>query len=173
MTEFVYYVNGTFTPASQAAVALNDLGLVRGYGVFDVLRTYGRTPFCLREHLERLQRSAAQIDLPLPWSLAELTEIVHGTLARNAAGEEVRDVTVRIVVTGGASPGFLLPSGEPTLLVMLAPVKPYAAQDYTAGRALITVDLPRFMPTVKSLNYISAIRGQQRAQAQGAVEALY
>ena len=106
MSEFVYYVNGIFTPASQAAVALNDLGLVRGYGVFDVLRTYGRAPFCLREHLERLQRSAAQIDLPLPWSLAELTAIVHATLARN----EAVDVTVRIVVTGGASPGFLLPA---------------------------------------------------------------
>ena len=56
---------------------------------------------------------------------------------------------------------------------MLAPVKSYPAQDYTAGRTLITVDLPRFMPTVKSLNYISAIRGQQRARAEGAVEALY
>ena len=169
MSEFVYCVNGTFVPASRAALALNDLGLVRGYGVFDVLRTYGRTPFHLRAHLERLQGSAAQIDLPLPWSLAELTAIVEGTLAQNDA----TDVTVRLVATAGASPGFLLPAGEPTILVLVAPVKPYAATCYTQGSSLITVDLPRFMPSVKSLNYISAVRGQQRARAQGAVEALY
>jgi len=33
--------------------------------------------------------------------------------------------------------------------------------------------LPRFMPTVKSLNYITAIRGQERARTAGAIEALY
>ena len=41
------------------------------------------------------------------------------------------------------------------------------------GASLITVDLPRFMPTVKSTNYISAIMGQQRARRAGAIEALY
>ena len=169
MREFVYCVNGTFVPASQAALALNDLGLVRGYGVFDVLRTYGQAPFHLRAHLERLQGSAAQIDLPLPWSLAELTAMVERTLAQNDA----TDVTVRLVATAGASPGFMLPAGEPTLLILVAPVKPYAATCYTQGSSLITVNLPRFMPSVKSLNYISAVRGQQRARAQGAVEALY
>ena len=59
MTDYLYYVNGRFTPASQAAIALNDLGLVRGYGVFEVLRTYGDHPFGLRAHLERLAYSAA------------------------------------------------------------------------------------------------------------------
>ena len=68
-TDFVYYVNGEFVPAATASLALNDLGIVRGYGVFDVLRTYGPVPFALRQHLERLQRSAAALELPLPWSL--------------------------------------------------------------------------------------------------------
>ena len=77
MTDYIYYVNGEFIPASAAQIGLNDLGFVRGYGVFDVLRTYGVTPFGLRAHLERLQHSAAQIDLPLPWSLAELESIVQ------------------------------------------------------------------------------------------------
>ena len=169
MNDFLYYVNGAFVPANQAALALNDLGLVRGYGIFEVLRTYGDRPFGLRAHLDRLAYSAEQIELALPWSLDDLAAIVMETLARNAAN----DVTVRIVVTGGPSSNFLMPEEHPTLLVMLAPVRPYAEHFYRDGAALITLDAARFMPTVKSLNYIPAILGQRKARAAGAVEALY
>ena len=137
MSDFLYYVNGAFVPANQAALALNDLGLVRGYGIFEVLRTYGDRPFGLRAHLDRLAYSAAQIELALPWSLDDLTDIVMETLARNAA----TDVTVRIVVTGGPSSNFLMPEEHPTLLVMLAPVRPYAEHFYRDGAALITLCL--------------------------------
>ena len=169
-TEFVYYVNGEFVPAAAAALALNDLGIVRGYGVFDVLRTYGPAPFALRQHLERLQRSAAAIELPLPWSLAELTELVHATLARNG---HPRDVAVRLVLAGGGSANFLTPEERPSLAIILAPVRPYPPELYATGARLITVDYARFMPDVKSLNYITGILGQKRASAAGAVEALY
>ena len=169
MSDYIYFINGEFVPAGAAGVGLNDLGLVRGYGVFDLLRTYGAAPFGLRAHLERLQRSAAQIDLALPWSLDEIEAIVHRTLAQN----DPTDVTIRIVVTGGASSNFITPENRPSLIVMLAPVKPYTAATYAAGASLITVDFARFMPTVKSLNYITAIMAQQRARAAGAIEALY
>lgn len=173
MADFIYYVNGALIPAAEATVAAGDLGLVRGYGVFDVLRTYARQPFALRPHLQRLQRSAQQIDLALPWSLQQLEEIVHSTLAANAAVEPGSDLTIRLIVTGGPSAGFLLPDGHPSLLVLVAPVRPQPAQHYREGARLITVDIPRFMPSVKSINYIPAILGQQRARAAGAVEALY
>ncbi|MBW7881591.1 MAG: aminotransferase class IV [Caldilineaceae bacterium] len=169
MPDYTYYVNGEFVPASQAAVGLNDLGLVRGYGIFEVLRTYGTAPFGLRPHLLRLERSAAQIDLPLPWTVEELERIVYATMERNDA----TDVTIRIVVTGGASSSFLMPEGAPTLLVMLAPVRLPADHYYSDGATLISVDFERFMPTVKSLNYIPAIMGLQRARKEGAIEALY
>jgi len=167
--DYLYYVNGNFVPASQASLRLDDLGLVRGYGVFEVLRTYGVRPFGLRAHLERMQRSAAQIELDLPWSLAEIESIVEATLARN----DPTDVTVRIIVTGGASSSFLIPEDRPSLLVMPAAVKPYPEQFYREGVTLITYDSPRFMPTVKSLNYITAIMGQRRARAASAIEALH
>lgn len=167
--EYLYYINGKFVPAGQAALRLDDLGLVRGYGVFELLRTYGVQPFGLQAHLERLQRSAAQVELTLPWSLADLEAIVRETLARN----DPTDVTIRIIVTGGASSNFLMPEGRPSLLVMLAAIKPLPEHLYSKGATLITFDAPRFMPTAKTLNYITAIRGQQRARAAGAIEALY
>ncbi len=173
MADYFYYVNGGFTPASEAAVPTGDLGLVRGYGVFDVLRTYDRAPFALDHHLARLQRSAEQIDLALPLPLAGIEQRVHECLAHNAGIEPEVDVTVRIIVTGGVSPSFMLPDGEPSLMILVAPVRAVSPQLYSEGAALITADIPRFMPSVKSINYVSAILGQKQARKAGAVEALY
>jgi branched-chain amino acid aminotransferase len=170
----VYYVNGEYVPAQRASLPLNDLGLVRGYGVFDVLRTYDHRPFKLREHVQRLQKSAASIGIDAPWSTQELEQLVHETLRRNYdANPDLGDVNVRLVLTGGPSDNCFTPQRTPSLAIMISPVPPRDEALYARGAKLITVDLERFMPTVKSLNYISAIMGAARAQEAGAVEALY
>lgn len=164
-----YYLNGQFLDAQSATLALNDLGLVRGYGVFDYLRTYGGRPFKLREHVLRLLTSAHAIALELPWSAAEIEAIVAETHRRNPWAE----AGIRIVATGGPSDNFMLPAGKPTLAVLVTPLTPNSTAEAERGVKLITVTMDRFMPTVKSLNYIGAIMATKQAQAAGAAEALY
>lgn len=170
MDELIYYVNGAYVPASEAALPLNDLGIVRGYGIFDLLRTYGSVPFRLRDHLLRLQRSAQQIKLDLPWSLDQLEAIVAETYAAN---NNLPDASIRIVVTGGISDNFMTPQQRPSLAVMVHPVTPYAERYFHAGCKVVTTRIERVMPTVKSLNYIGAIMAMKEAAAVDAVEALY
>jgi branched-chain amino acid aminotransferase len=170
MTSYMYYINGDFVSSEDAGLPLNDLGIVRGYGVFDLLRTYGRSPFRLPQHLERLQRSAARIDLALPKPIDEIGRIVYQTLEMNP---HASDVSIRIVVTGGTSASFLMPEDHPSLIVMLAAVNPSNPAHFEEGAKLITVDHERFMPMVKSLNYITAIISLKEARKNGAVEALY
>jgi len=169
MGELTYYLNGEFVPATQAALPLNDLGIVRGYGVFDLLRTYGLSPFRLRDHIHRLESSASQIALQLPWSAEELEGIVLETYKRNP----IPDASIRIVVTGGPSSNFMTPQGKPSLVVMVHPVSPYPAHYYTEGCRATTTLVEHSMPTVKSLNYIGAIVAMEDASKQGAVEAIY
>ena len=169
MGELTYYVNGTFVPADEAALPLNDLGIVRGYGVFDLLRTYGTVPFRLRDHIHRLESSASQIALALPWSTEELEDIVLQTYARN----EIADASIRIVVTGGPSTNFMTPQGKPSLVVMVHPVTPYTESYYRDGCKATTTLVERTMATVKSLNYIGAIVAMEDASKTGAVEAIY
>ena len=169
MTNTIYYLNGEYIASQSAALPLNDLGIVRGYGVFDLLRTYAGIPFKLAEHVARLQRSASAIGIELPWSAAELEEIALETYRRN----DLPDATIRIVVTGGVSPNFMTPPDQPTLAVMIEPVVNYAPAEYEAGAKLVTVEMARFLPTVKSLNYIAAIMAMKVASKVGAVEALY
>ena len=169
MGNLVYYVNGQYVAADQAALGLNDLGIVRGYGVFDLLRTYDGKLFKLHEHVLRLERSAALIGLELPWSTAEIEAIARATYMRNA----IANATIRIIVTGGAADDFMTPQQRPTLIVMVNPIVIPAPEQQSHGVKVITTRIERMMPTVKSLNYITAIMAMQAARRVGAVEAIY
>ena len=169
MGNLVYYVNGHYVAADQAALGLNDLGIVRGYGVFDLLRTYDGKLFKLHEHVLRLERSAALIGLELPWSPAEIEAIARATYMRNA----IANATIRIIVTGGAADDFMTPQQRPTLIVMVNPIGIPAPEQQSHGVKVITTRIERMMPTVKSLNYITAIMAMQAARRVGAVEAIY
>lgn len=169
MVQPIYYVNGHFVPADQATLPVNDLSIVRGYGVFDYTRSYKGKPFKLHEHILRLERSAKAIDLTMPWSTQELEAIVQATFARNGFS----DAGIRIVVTGGPSDDFMTPQQQPSLLVMITPIKSSAAQQQAEGVKVTTVEMDRILPTVKSINYMGAVMAVEAAKRQGAVEAIY
>ncbi len=169
MGQPIFYVNGNYVPADQAVLPINDLGIVRGYGVFDMLRTYNGVPFHLQDHLARLARSADQIDLALPWSLADLESLVLDTHGRN----DYENAALRIIVTGGPSPDLGTPQGNPSLVVMVLPISLPPAEQYERGCKATAVEMVRERPSAKSLNYIGAIMAVQEATREGAVEALY
>lgn len=169
MAQPIYYVNGNFVPADQAMLPVNDLSIVRGYGVFDYTRSYGGKPFKLHEHILRLERSAQAIDLRLPWSTTELEQIVQEIFDRN----DFPDAGIRIVVTGGPSDDFMTPHSQPSLVVMITPIKINVAAQQAQGAKVTTVVMERILPTVKSINYMGAVMAVEEAKRQGAVEAIY
>jgi len=165
----IYYIDGEFVPANEAVISVNDLALLRGYGVFDFLRTYNGVPFLLDAHIDRLRRSAELIDINLPWSDPEILDIVMETLDRNRYAES----NIRILVTGGDSLDGLIPIGKSKLLVMVAPLKRLPPDVYETGVKLTTSRIQRLFPGAKSTNYIAGIRAMAAAKKAGAVESLY
>jgi branched-chain amino acid aminotransferase len=165
----IFYIDGKFLPETDAGIPVNDLAILRGYGIFDFLRTYGGKPFHLKDHLKRLEHSAKSIDLKLPLSLEEIHDIVIETLKRN----QHKDSNLRIVVTGGQTIDSITPCGKPRLLVMVTEVCPCPSKWYEDGVKIITVPLERQIPAAKSLNYLSAILALKEAYQQKAVEAVY
>lgn len=98
-------INGA---ASDGSVPATDSSVLRGDGCFEVIRSYGTTPFRLDEHLERLGRSAGMLEIDLP----PLEQIADWALA--SAGE-LPDSVVRIVATRGPNvPGV---EGGPLVIV--------------------------------------------------------
>ncbi|MFP4476151.1 MAG: aminotransferase class IV [Desulfatibacillaceae bacterium] len=165
----VYYCNGEFVPAAEAAVPVDDLALLRGFGVFEFLRTYNGRPFGLDQHLARLEGSARFISLELPMSLADIAGVVHETLSRNSHPES----NIRIVVTGGSSPDFITPSDNPRLIVMVTALRRCPEWWYERGVKVALVPVSRAFPRAKSIAYVQAVVSMRAAREQGAVEALY
>jgi D-alanine transaminase len=64
-TEWIW-IDGKTMPLAEAKIGVEDRGFQFADGVYEVIRIYGGVPFTLEEHLDRLQRSAEGIELPLP-----------------------------------------------------------------------------------------------------------
>lgn len=169
--EPIYYLNGKFIPKSKAAISLWDLGLLRGYGVFDFIVTYnGGIPFLLDKHLKRLFKSAGMIGLDIPWTLDQLKLLVTKTVRKNSDGKEK---IIRIIVTGGETKDGISPGTKPTLAVMVYDRKRFPRKYYQNGIKVITYDYNRESPQAKSLNYIQAVKAVNLARKKSAVEAIY
>ncbi len=165
----IYYVDGNFVPANQAAISVNDLALLRGYGIFDFLRTYNGVPFYMDAHINRLRKSAEQIGLAIPWSHDQIRDIILETLRRNNHPES----SIRLLVTGGDSPDGIFPVGNSRLIVMVSGIKVIPATWYESGVKITTTRIMRLFPEAKSINYIGGIRALEIARQQNAVESLY
>ena len=146
----IYYVDGEFMPAESAVIPVDDLAILRGIGVFDLLRTYDGRPYFLDAHIDRLEASAQKIGLTLPWSHDEIAGVVKATLAKN----DMPEANIRIVVTGGSSHDFMTPSGPPRLLVLVSPIPKLPETWYTDGVKIISWEVERPIPGAKSIQQI-------------------
>lgn len=169
MSQLICYVNGAFKPVDEAYLPVQDLAILRGYGVFDFMRTYNGKPFKLYDHLLRLENSARLIELEMPAPVAEIEAIVYEALARN----NLPEANIRVVITGGVTADGITPSSTPGLIVLITHVHLYPAECYEKGVKVITVELDRYLPGAKTINYIPAILALKKAKAAGALEALY
>jgi len=114
------WMNGALTPWEDAKVHVLTHGLHYGTGVFEGIRAYdtprGPGIFRLREHLERLQKSAELYYMPLPYTTDELRAATHELLVRN----ELRSCYVRPIAFRGAGHMGLFPLEAPVDVAIAA-----------------------------------------------------
>jgi branched-chain amino acid aminotransferase len=168
-TNVWWYISGQWMHPDKATISINDIGVLRGYSVFESLRTYDRRPFHLDQHMTRLFRSARLIDMDIPWSAEHIAEIVREVIKRNT----YRHATIRLLVTGGESEDGILPSGIPALAILITPLQERDMELFARGCKLITTRLQRNAPEAKTANYIAAVRALKEAVRRGATDALF
>lgn len=164
-----YCVFGTkIIPLERAGLALNDLGVLRGYGVFDFLRTYNGKPFLFEEHWRRFCASAKLLGLSVPVSGVKARSLIEALLKKNGN----KEASIRLVLTGGVALQGMHPS-RPVFYILEEPLYQFPPSVFRKGAALITEEYMRLFPSAKTTNYIRAVALQKKKRAARAVEILY
>lgn len=155
---------------SEPTISAWDLGLLRGYAVFDFFVTYNKKPFKLDEHIERLSSSAQAINLDIPYPKQEIKDKVFRIINAN---QNLKELAIKIVVTGGLSSDGFYPDGKSNLIILAEERHTLAQKFYEDGIAIKTDDFIRHLPQAKTNNYIEAIRTVRQARKEGFYDVLY
>ena len=173
--ELLVYIDGQYYPKSQAKISVYDHGLLYGDGVFEGIRAYNAVVFKLKEHIDRLYRSAHAIMLQIPLTKEEMIQAVLETLRKN----NFRDAYIRLVVTRGVGDLGINPNKcpKPSIIVITDTISLHKSEAKEKGvTAMISwvkrdsVDATTH--EIKSLNYLNSVLAKIEANISGVDEAI-
>ena len=168
--KLVHYLDEKWVKDNDLKISGFDISVLRGFGIFDFLRTYNQQPFMCKEHVDRLFRSSKILDIKLPFTKGEITQTILEGIKKNK--KECEDFNIRIVVTGGVGVDSVTP-GKPSTIVIFSEVQDYPQSYYEKGVKVITSLEKRTLAQAKSLNYLMGVILLQKAKKEKAVEVIY
>lgn len=163
------YFNGKIIPLLKAKIDPYDLGILRGYGVFDVMCTQNGKPFLLDEHWKRFQNSAKKVGLKIPVG----KEKYKGILKKLMETNRYKKYTLRTILTGGLSSDAFTYCGQETFYILAEKFVSLPENLLEKGAKVITSEYLRELPEVKTANYVHAIRHQDKKYKSDALEIIY
>lgn len=172
MTDMLVYLNGEFVEYEKAAIPVEDRGFLFADGIYEVVRVYGGQPFQMEPHLKRLEFSAAELELNLPFGIEEFDRLSRELLAKNGH----TDATIYIQVTRGVAPRthhFPPADTKPTVLILTRPIKHLPAEYRETGVSVIThPDIRWGRCNIKSVSLLPNVLAKEQAHRAGCFEAI-
>ncbi len=154
------WLDGRFLHEDRALIPATDPAFLYGHGVFEVARAYAGVPFRLKDHLERMRRSARHFDIA--FRAPDVAPVVRELCRRNRAP----DAYVRITL-----------SARGRLLVIVRKLEPVPRAWYERGAEVMIAPWRRDprAPLVghKTLNYLENVLTHREARRRGCADALY
>ena len=169
------YINGDYYEKEDAKVSVFDHGFLYGDGVFEGIRIYSGKIFKLKEHLDRLYKSAKALMLEIPLTPDELKKDVEDAVKRN----QKENGYIRLVVSRGEGDLGVNPflCKKASVIIIVGDIQLYPEKYYTEGISVITSSLRRVSPDcfdvrIKSLNYLNNALAKIEAAQVGCMEAI-
>ena len=162
------YYNGTYGPLEEMTVPMNDRACWFGDGVYDAGPCRNYHIFAMDEHVNRLFRSAAALQIKMPVTKQELKDILNDLVLKMDSG----NLFVFVQVTRGtAIRRHAFPEGPANLWITLFPAE---ILDGTVPVSLVTTEDTRFFHcNIKTLNLIPSVMAAQKAEEAGCFEAVF
>ncbi len=167
------FLNGQIVPEEQGLISVFDRGYCYGDGVFETIRVYRGRPFRWAQHLDRLNRGAAFLGIPVPQTAGELRKVADELIR----GNEMPECVLRVQLSRGVGPRGYLPkgAGEPSLVMSLHPAPDWDPEQgppyrvtFSRYRMVAHSPVTAFKTTDRLLNVLAAAE----AEAAGADDAI-
>jgi len=165
------FLNGKFLPLEQAMVPVLDRGFIFGDGVYELIPVYSRAPFRMDEHLARLERSLASVQIKNPYAREKWREIILQLVAK----QPWEDQGIYFQVTRGvAKRDHAFPPGvQPTVFIMANPlVNPPQELVQQGASAVTAVDNRWLRCDIKSISLLGNVLARQVSADAGAQETI-
>lgn len=175
----IVYLDGSFRPAKEARVSVDDRGFLFGDGVYEVTKLFstkskGVFIFTEKEHFARLRRGLSELRIDAEEALADLPRILRKLVEAN--GFTAESFAYIQITRGSASPRAHAWYGGPVRPSVYVCVRPYtfpSDADFQRGASAITLPDQRWSRCdIKSISLLPNILANQRAKEAGAYEAL-
>lgn len=166
------FLNDKLIDADKAQISATDSGFLYGAGLFETMRSYNGVVFALKDHLERLFKSADALSVNNPFEKTYLTDAIYKVLK----ADKLTDARLRLTLSNGPMTETE-EQRKPTLLITATKLQPYPAEYYKKGVMVILSSSRQntFEPTCghKTTSYFSRMIMLSKAHQQRAAEALW
>ena len=171
------FLNGAFTPLSEAKISVMDRGFIFGEGIYEVAPVYAGVPFRFAQHMERLERSLVEMRIANPctrdqWQSIALQLVAHGAEAVGVGVREIDQVVYIQITRGVAMRDHVMPTDiTPTVFAMANVMRPPTAEQRATGVACVTAEDFRWEKAhIKTTSLLGAIFARQISFDVGATE---
>jgi D-alanine transaminase len=165
------FLNGEYLPLEECRVSVLDRGFIFGDGIYELITVYKNQAFYLDRHLERLERSMAEIKVLSPYDRSEWLALINNLIQQ----AEHDDLAIYIQVTRGIAPrDHIFPQAtQATVFAMANPLPKVPSEQLESGVELITSEDIRWQRCdIKVISLLANILAKQEAAEANAVEAI-
>ena len=166
----IAYVNGRYTSHMCAGVHIEDRGFQFADGVYEVISIYNGQFIDIELHLDRLDRSLFELEIPWPTTRRVFNVILREVVQRN----RVKNGSVYLQVTRGSSDrDFAYPENlSPSLIVYARKKLRDTVETASIGHKVISKpDIRWKRCDIKTVSLLPAVMAKQAAVREGAIEA--
>ncbi|WP_027928332.1 aminodeoxychorismate lyase [Amycolatopsis benzoatilytica] len=170
------FLDGSLADPDAAHLRVDDLGLLRGDGVFETILVAAEKPRELGPHLDRLARSAAMLDLPAP----DLEGFDRAAQAVIEAWQGGPEIALKLVYTRGVDGD---PAGKPTAFAMGLEIEEKVLRARAEGVSVVTLErgidtelssrAPWLLLGAKTVSYAINMAALREASRRGAQDVIF
>jgi branched-chain amino acid aminotransferase len=159
-------LNGKFVDHKKALIPTSDHGFLYGDAVYETLRTRNGELWLFEQHMKRLKKSAKAVGIKVP-SL-DFEELIEELIKKN----KLKEARVRITLSRGSNNFEFNSCKKPLLLIEAKPLKLPPKEVIEKGVSVISYQIERTKPKIKSTSMLPAVLAQREAKKKNAYEAL-